>query len=106
MNATNYTPGPWERVDISTSRVTKRERLCGCDVWMELEYDRSDEGEANARLIAAAPDLLEACRQIVWKLSHNYSPSGKGDDCRPGTIDRRDATVHMAEAAIAKAMGL
>lgn len=53
-----------------------------------------------AQLIETAPDLLEACRQIVWKLSFNSKlPDYEG----PGRIDRRDATVKMAIAAIAKA---
>jgi len=48
----------------------------------------------------AAEDLLEACRQIIWKLSHDHNlPDYKG----PARIDRRDATVKMAVAAVAKA---
>lgn len=46
--------------------------------------------------------LLEACKQIVWKLGHNHMVDGK---CVPGTIDRNDATVRMAIEAIAKAEG-
>ena len=48
-------------------------------------------------------DLLTAARQIVWKLSHNHSPSGKGNDCVPGRIDRRDITVKLLEAAVLNA---
>lgn len=54
--------------------------------------------EEDARLFDAAPDLLDACKQIVWKLSHNW-------DNGPARIDRRDATVRLAEKAIAKAEG-
>lgn len=50
---------------------------------------------------ATAPDMLEALEQIVWKLGHNHKPEGQ--ESRPGTIDRRDATVRMAVEAIAKA---
>ena len=53
-----------------------------------------------ARLIAAAPELLEACKQIVWKLSFNHRDS---DYEGPARIDRNDAVVRMAVAAIVRA---
>ncbi len=44
--------------------------------------------------------LLEACKQIVWKLNHNHNlPGYKG----PARITRKDSTVHMAVDAIALA---
>lgn len=48
-------------------------------------------------------ELLEACKQIVWKLSFNHC----FDDgyVGPASITRLDATVKMAVAAIAKAEG-
>jgi hypothetical protein len=48
--------------------------------------------EANARLIAAAPDLLEALRAIVFQA------------CQ-GKVLERDACIGQARAAIAKAEG-
>ena len=51
----------------------------------------------------AIKDLLEACKQIVWKLSHNHDDGNGGT--KPATITRNDATVRMAVAAIAKAEG-
>lgn len=48
------------------------------------------------------PSLINAARAVVWKLSHSYSASGRGDDCRPASIDRNDATVRDLEAAIAR----
>lgn len=60
---------------------------------------QAEHAKANADLVAAAPDLLEACRQIIWKLSHNW------DDGKPARIDRLDATVRMAADAIKKALG-
>jgi len=61
-----------------------------------------EEQEANARLLAAAPALLEACKQITWKLSFDTSPSAGQipGDSRPGSIDRKDATAMMARRAI------
>jgi hypothetical protein len=55
--------------------------------------DVGDESEqnANARLISAAVDLLEACKRLVR--GHEDGPEGIG------------AVVHAARAAIAKAEG-
>ena len=61
-----------------------------------LSFPQSaDEVSANARLIAAAPDLLAACRMALMDLvqTMNY------DEGDPQTL----ATVSALEAAIAKA---
>ena len=54
-----HTPGPWliEPTDTSKAIVTDDCVICEMAPWDD-EYQ--DELEANARLIAAAPDLLEA----------------------------------------------
>ena len=60
MNKFKGTPGPWEQLEtmhgflIYTSIVDE----------LALVADDLFESEANAKLIAAAPELLEAC-QIV-----------------------------------------
>lgn len=53
-----------------------------------------DQAEANARLIAAAPDLLEACLWLISRVPTN-SPDGKS----------QIAGIEAARAAIAKAEG-
>lgn len=60
-NAVRHTPGPWV-VDVwcGEFHVETREG----DTIVEL-LDQSEQGEANARLIAAAPDLLAAARAAV-----------------------------------------
>lgn len=67
---TQHTPGPWHaRVHSTYSHIwgpdgTKR----GCIGSVNLHGDTSrEEREANARLIAAAPELLEALRR-AWAL--------------------------------------
>lgn len=56
----SHTPGPWQiRHDDGVSRVFRRTKIA--DVYSEAFRD-SDTQKANASLIAAAPDLLEACR--------------------------------------------
>ena len=92
---TDHTPGPWHVIEARGShsidsvdvRVAKVARNGVDDV----------EGEANARLIAAAPDLLEALYLLVV-------------DVRVAEVDkdggmRFSERIRHAEAAIAKATG-
>jgi len=54
--------------------------------------------DANARLIAAAPDLAEAVRELLATHPAAYREPGKIDN-------RTDNAVKIARAAIAKAEG-
>jgi hypothetical protein len=49
---------------------------------------------ANAKLIAAAPEMLEALEAIIAKFNEN-----------PDDLETMDAGIKIAEAAIAKATG-
>jgi len=59
-----HTPGPWEikrHPDSCYKYISAPEHLALAQVvWCVEEEDRSPACEANAYLIAAAPDLLEA----------------------------------------------
>ena len=69
-----HTPGPWiygpevgpdcTRIDAENGLVIAAVRSREITSWEQSRpiYSWSEEGAANARLIAAAPDLLEACR--------------------------------------------
>lgn len=67
-----HTPGPWfveqdQKTPIYVSPVARHEQVCICNV-CPIDEDDSESGDflvdeqtrANARLIAAAPDLLDA----------------------------------------------
>jgi hypothetical protein len=62
MNDKKYTPGPWVLredgfiVDCDDCIIADPH----CKPGPEIE-----EREANARLIAAAPELLQACKEII-----------------------------------------
>lgn len=59
-----YTPGPWElTTKIGTDRLTVIKQA-GWSVIIG-ETDGCLQAEANARLIAAAPDLLKELRLMV-----------------------------------------
>lgn len=51
----------------------------------------ASEAEANAKLIAASPDLLEALQEVLYELST--------------AREVHDGTIRQADAAIAKALG-
>ena len=55
------------------------------------------EGAANANLLAAAPDLLEALQNIAEYWNQDQNEAAMADACWH--------TIHTARAAIAKATG-
>lgn len=57
MTESRHTPGPWT-VDVEDTNVFGEYRIQQCD---PSDY-RGDVDVANARLIAAAPDLLVAAQ--------------------------------------------
>jgi hypothetical protein len=86
-----HTPGPWEVRDKfyigRAGRMSLAEVKSG-----DVPAEDVEQHMANARLIAAAPDLLAACKAAAMKLAH--SP-----------LDRISVAFEMLEAAIAKATG-
>ena len=92
-----HTPGPW-RVEVDTDPEASWERkwptinaekyeVVGCEGF----YGDYETDMANARLIAAAPDLLEALQRLLNAENDEYlTPIG---------------VRNLARAAIAKATG-
>ena len=65
MTTTKHTPGQWrydgERLRLDSRAVIRAPDGIAVAAAEDFNrYDRDDEVEANARLIAAAPELLEA----------------------------------------------
>lgn len=93
----SHTPGPWEVDDVLSSQASN---AISAPTWGMLATvskgtakDDEKEALANARLIAAAPELLEALKALCvrWKGNpDNYSHA---------------AEIRQARAAIAKAKG-
>lgn len=86
MNTTNHTPGPWKHDET----------------WGLIKYGKTEicalhsGNEANANLIAAAPDLLSALRFL---LADYVAIEGE-------KLTGSSVPVEMARAAIAKAEGV
>ncbi len=83
MNESKHTPGPWTHSNLVVRAGRSQKHPMGrqiADCYRELPAGHFDEGEnaANAQLIAAAPDMLEALQNIendnqhmpdtAWKL--------------------------------------
>ena len=104
-----HTPGPWTATDPHTWLANTPRFKCSirygtqrlgnsiAEVYLggpgALKCD-AESVNANARLIAAAPDLLEALRLLVRDNIHRAKLIG---------TEINWAAIHQAEAAIAKA---
>ena len=99
MNA-KHTPGPWT-VKSATSVVADGAQVASCGFkmgsWPKEDYDTE---EANARLIAAAPDLLAACRWLIDQMAEPIHDGGDG-----GIVSDYARRYADARAAIARATG-
>ena len=97
----SHTPGPWawkiEGFD-GYKLIAKDGTKVADDGSADGEYGgwMNDPNEPNARLIAAAPDLLDACQLIVNAF----------DVLKPASAARVEPLqINAARAAIAKARG-
>ena len=94
-----YTPGPWEAMGTwvrspmhQPEGLPRGVQIAECRDGYFLPF--TEEAKANARLIAAAPELLEA---LVEALAFCEANTYGGDDTA--------ALIVKARAAIAKAAG-
>lgn len=89
-----HTPGPWTQGKTNPCNVSANSALV-CRTFPRGQYN-TDSAEANARLIAAAPDLLDALKDALGILCRIV------DGQEWGGIE--DYIADMS-AAIAKATG-
>lgn len=86
-----HTPGPWDKLPRDKFVPICRLHDAGLSIgFVDKNSERNEEGLANARLIVAAPDLLEALERFV----NDIVPS-----------DPNDKLWAEGRAAIAKARG-
>ena len=94
---TQHTPGPWFITGGATRYIEARigdgliQEVAACGPTMADVRGYGQQQEANARLIAAAPDLLEALIELA--------------DCGAEAWGEDRPCVKWARAAIAKATG-
>ena len=77
MEKTKHTPGPWETKDGQEVMAESGMRLIA-----QCHAGHREERGANARLIAAAPDLLEACKKAFDNIANMDAPQSLQDKGR------------------------
>ena len=107
-----HTPGPWEAQQITDEGeerglafivAANLGGLVGAAMPWPTEYDSGDFSriKANARLIAAAPALLEACKAALIQAEGCFLNHYPGDDpataSTPEHIAMLDAAIRAAE---------
>ena len=119
-----HTPGPWiygpetgpdcTRIDAENGRVIAAVRSREITSWEQSRpiYSWSEEGAANARLIAAAPELLEAahdaieCIEILGNLMDNIKAHGNySQEATLLFLSHAASCLRNIPPAIAKATG-
>jgi hypothetical protein len=93
-----YTPGPWitddvYKDDIARYVMSEFRPFPHTIARLELGQERQTQ-EANARLMAAAPELLEALKSLLAWAQHVHGP---------GPVYINYAVMDVARDAIAKA---
>lgn len=97
-----HTPGPWSVADHDSNgqRIVRNEHIEICTCWHHCVVAIEQEMEANARLIAAAPDLLAALEMQMRRIDVWADTPGAG-----GASDALLEVGRIARTAIAKAKG-
>jgi len=107
MTKTKHTPGPWEISPKNEAIITGENGDVNiATMWEAFHLDertgeRVEEAYANARLIAAAPDLLEALENLVFL----HTCEQEGIESGQPTPEEWYTAVNAAEKAIQKAKG-
>ncbi len=79
----NYTRGEWKAIKLRESNGYWTIKLKGLSHDIATVWSGHNEVEANAQLIASAPDLYEAAKQVSRESGPDMSPSlGAIDDLR------------------------
>jgi hypothetical protein len=103
-----HTPGPWHTDSIGTDRawILDSEGNYLAEIVAKDEYGfaaPTDQQQANACLIAVAPELLEHLCSMV-AMAHSVSENWENGDLA-SAVRNLDRNATAAETAIAKAYG-
>jgi hypothetical protein len=106
MSEQQHTPGPWKVSEVEDggeiiSRGVKGPNGRGINTGCDIEMF----SEADARLIAAAPELLAACKVADGLFAYGVGGVATDTQNRDRCIKEARAIMAQIRAAIAKAKG-
>lgn len=107
MKHAKHTPGPWAVDDVYGLIMANN----GAYEVAAVHAARNDgEAKANARLIAAAPEMLEALNETLRHMDHSgdcakHDPDPTYDSDGHIRMGRMPCPVCMVERAVRKTMG-
>ena len=111
-NEAKHTPGPWFQYNSIGSKILQNWYIWGGNgdsVAKVLGDEPSGEQAANARLIAAAPDLLEAGNAAVSVLTHAVArvkiANDEGNQILSAWLEDAEAALAGLDAATSKTEG-
>ena len=97
------TPGQWLLVgrSIFASEHEGRDQPAIC----RMTYGIDGINEANARFIAAAPDMGKALERYVTSMEAMFDKIEQSGLYNGRPTEKKDGPIHQARAALAKARG-
>ena len=96
----SHTPGPWIRSSFGFQVLTADSHNAICEIYPPSgDPDRRviEEHIANADLIAAAPELLEACKaMLMWLGERSEEEEWPYDKAKNALIDQIESAINKA----------
>ena len=98
-----HTPGPWRVEEDEDGLYIRMEAYRGQDEYLVVYASPiPEQREADAHLIAAAPELLAACKAVLSDVSLDVYRGAAADR---GRMTPAEAAFALLRAAIARANG-
>lgn len=99
----SHTEGPWRLAPNNIPMVLTGTYLMVADTYCNGVFS-DEEQMANARLIAAAPDLLALCTEMLGLMRHAQEMTDRGEEivgmAWEGVIKRAEEAVKKAKVAL------
>ena len=105
MKKTSYTPGPWNYEEWENGQweveppIDQQGKNDPCGGY-KIANCPGPQAEANARLIAAAPEMLEALQNLYLHCAMIHTKWGEGSNQKEAS-----AAMNAGRRAIKKALG-